>query len=247
MLGFDPRRLLNSFFFLPKFSILTIKFLIKYYSISEKKFKLEFLPVLSDAMSSGGVARGHYFHQDLWAARQIYTFRPKLHVDVGSRIDGFIAHLLVFMSVTILDIRQVNSRVSGLTILQADITSHSLNLKLKSDSISCLHALEHFGLGRYGDPINLNGWKDGLTNLVSMLLPGGRLYISVPIGNQVIEYNNQRIFAVGTIVEELSVLGMQLEQFSYIDDFGNFHANISPLTHLDCKFGCGCFQFIFNS
>jgi hypothetical protein len=31
------------------------------------------------------------------------------------------------------------------------------------DSLSCLHALEHFGLGRYGDPIDPRGHEKGIT------------------------------------------------------------------------------------
>src|SRR5258708_35341646 len=45
------------------------------------------------------------FHQDLWAARMVFEQRPSRHVDVGSRIDGFVAHVLPFMLVTVVDIR----------------------------------------------------------------------------------------------------------------------------------------------
>ncbi len=60
-------------------------------------------PMLSDIGGEAGIARGHYFHQDLWAARKIYAARPAFHVDVGSRIDGFVGHLLAFMPVTVFD------------------------------------------------------------------------------------------------------------------------------------------------
>ena len=52
----------------------------------------------------------------------------------------------------------------------------------KTDSLSCLHAIEHFGLGRYNDPIDIDGHNKGITNLVSLVSEGGRLYISFPIG-----------------------------------------------------------------
>ena len=32
----------------------------------------------------------------------------------------------------------------------------------ETDSLSCLHTLEHFGLGRYNDPINVKGFEIGL-------------------------------------------------------------------------------------
>ncbi|HWF86113.1 MAG TPA: hypothetical protein VG222_14745 [Vicinamibacterales bacterium] len=54
--------------------------------------------------------RGHYFHQDLWVAKRIYAARPAAHVDIGSRIDGFVAHLLTFMPVTVIDVRPLDSK-----------------------------------------------------------------------------------------------------------------------------------------
>src|ERR1700719_1383991 len=77
----------------------------------------EAFPILTDRYASAGLAEGHYFHQDLWAARKIYQERPQKHIDIGSRIDGFIAHLLAFMPVTVLDIRPLVSKVEGLTYL----------------------------------------------------------------------------------------------------------------------------------
>src|SRR5688572_7828616 len=61
-------------------------------------------PILIDYKSDAGAASGHYFFQDLWAARLIYEARPTRHVDIGSRIDGFVAHVLTFMPVEVIDI-----------------------------------------------------------------------------------------------------------------------------------------------
>jgi hypothetical protein len=52
------------------------------------------------------------------------------------------------------------------------------------DSISCLHAIEHFGLGRYGDPIDPEGHIKGFNNIVRMPKPDSRLFISVPIASR---------------------------------------------------------------
>lgn len=82
----------------------------------------ELYPILTDFTDEAGVAGGHYFHQDLWAARRIFQRHPKAHIDVGSRVDGFIAHLLVFMPVTVVDIRPLTSLVSGLTFVRDDAT-----------------------------------------------------------------------------------------------------------------------------
>src|SRR5258706_1648481 len=81
------------------------------------------MPMLTDYRGGASAARGHYFHQDLWAARKIFVRRPTSHIDVGARIDGFIAHLLVFMDVEIRDILPFGGAVRGLHFRQCDATS----------------------------------------------------------------------------------------------------------------------------
>ena len=78
-------------------------------------------PMLADFAAPAGSAGGQYFHQDLWAARRIHAARPRSHVDIGSRVDGFVAHVLTFMPVTVLDIRPLESDVRGLTFVQGDV------------------------------------------------------------------------------------------------------------------------------
>ena len=48
----------------------------------------------------------------------------------------------------------------------------SAKLTRNSDSISCLHAIEHFGLGRYGDPVDVLGHVKALDNIRKALTPG---------------------------------------------------------------------------
>src|SRR5688572_4252276 len=77
-------------------------------------------PLMSDYSAQARSVDNHYFHQDLWAARKIYGRRPAEHVDIGSRIDGFIAHLLVFMPVTVVDVRPLDSSIEGLRFIRSD-------------------------------------------------------------------------------------------------------------------------------
>ena len=202
------------------------------------------LPILSDVKTQSGKVKRHYFHQDLWAARRIYEEKPAKHIDVGSRVDGFVAHLLTFMDVTVIDIRSFKSKIKGLTFHQADMMEHDPgHNRILVESVSCLHALEHFGLGRYGDPVCLNGWEKGLRNLAALVAPGGRLYLSVPIGPQVIEFNAQRIFKPETIITAAAKLDLQLIEFSYIDDAGDLHESVGINEAKGCTYGCGCFLF----
>ena len=62
------------------------------------------------------------------------------------------------------------------------------------DSLSCLHTIEHVGLGRYGDPIDPEGWVVAVRELARILAPGGRLYLGTPIGRERVCFNSERVF-----------------------------------------------------
>ncbi len=198
-------------------------------------------PILSDLDGEAGAIRGHYFHQDLWAARSIYAARPSSHVDVGSRIDGFVGHLLAFMPVTVVDIRPLRTAVGGLTFIQDDATVLSRFADRSVESLSSLHAVEHFGLGRYGDRVDPEGCFKGMRALARILKVGGRLYFSVPIGRERLEFNAGRIFSPDTILEAFH--GLQLASFAGIDDMGRFRADVAPKDFRTATNACGLFEF----
>ena len=150
-------------------------------------------PALNDFRAASGSADGHYFWQDLICANWIFKNNPKSHFDVGSRVDGFIAHLAVFMEVFQLDIRNSQSEVPNLTFLLGDAQNPLPQYVDKFKSVSSLHSIEHFGLGRYGDQIDVDGHTKGLLNIADCVSPGGVLYVSFPIGVPCIEFNSQRV------------------------------------------------------
>jgi len=202
---------------------------------------LDLYPIYRDRFELAGDAKGHYFHQDLWAAKEIFHESPTHHIDIGSRIDGFISHLLIFRNVTVIDVRPLESLVDGLTFKQGDIT----RLDFEDDSlesVSCLHAIEHIGLGRYGDKLDYDGWEKGLKELARVLKPGGNLYLGVPIGRERVCFNAHRVFSPKTICN--AVHSLNLVSFSYVDDHGNLQKgslNFDDLPMLE--YGCGLFKF----
>ena len=193
------------------------------------------------------LAHGHYFHQDLLIAQKILRAGPEKHIDIGSRIDGFVAHVATFREIEIFDIRNISARIRNIKFTRADIMARLDERYIDyCDSLSCLHALEHFGLGRYGDPIEYDGHLRGLENLFLMLRKGGRLYLSVPIGPQRIEFNAHRVFSVGYLLN-LFEPRFSVVSFSYVDDDGDLHEDelldFNEIRNdFNCIYGCGIFE-----
>lgn len=160
---------------------------------------LRFLPCLHDRYEEGGTTKSEYFWQDLLVARMIFDAKPQKHVDIGSRVDGFIAHVASYREIEVLDVRPVATQIPSVTFTQADLMEPLEEMKEYCDSLSCLHALEHFGLGRYGDPINPIGYELGFFNMSNILKENGMFYLSVPIGIERVEFNAHRVFDPRTI------------------------------------------------
>lgn len=243
--GFDAQHFVSTICGLPTF----IKDVVAYRRGSPRetlRLKARDLwPILCERHQRAGVTDGHYFYQDLWAARAIFQSRPARHLDIGSRTDGFIAHLLVFMPVTVIDIRTIESGIKGLSFV-CDNATELANFENDSvESLSSLHAAEHFGLGRYSDPIDPKACFRFMKALQRVLAPAGRLYFSVPVGRERVEFNAHRIFSVSTILETFSSL--ELVSFSLVADDGRFHENVEPVEPSQAEYSCGLFEFTKNS
>jgi SAM-dependent methyltransferase len=203
-------------------------------------------PCLDERNADSGSASGHYFHQDLLVARRIFKNNPQRHVDIGSRIDGFIAHVAVFREIEVFDIRPLNNVIPNIIFKQFDLMSNNFRLKNYCDSVSSLHAIEHFGLGRYGDKLDYNGHLKGLKNIYKMLKKNGKFYFSVPIVPQRIEFNAHRVFSVKYLIKLIQDK-YRIDSFSYVNDEGDLLRNVSLNPedfekHYGCKYGCGIFE-----
>ncbi len=175
------------------------------------------LPILTEWDEASG-ALGAYFYQDQRVARWIYESNPVRHVDIGSRLDGFIGSLSVFRDVEVVDIRPQPLAVPNVRFRQLDLMAPLPEKWLAcTDSLSCLHTIEHFGLGRYGDPIAPDGHLQGLAQMKRMVAPGGRFYLSTQIGPQRVEFNAHRVFAPETMAAWFSD-DWEIERCAVIDD-----------------------------
>lgn len=198
-------------------------------------------PIMNEYKDQAGTATGHYFHQDLLVASLIHDAQPERHIDVGSRIDGFVAHVAAFRTIEVIDFRPLAScGHERIKFMQADLMSLDRQLHEITDSLSCLHALEHFGLGRYGDPINPDGHLTGFNNLHKMLKNEGWLYISFPIGENSVHFNAHRVFDPREILKWSNGL-FKLERFDYVDDHGDLYQNQSLVNVPNLFYGCGIY------
>lgn len=198
--------------------------------IKTDRIKFSLKPCLHDRFEEGGVTKTEYFWQDLIVAKWIFEANPVKHVDIGSRLDGFVAHVASFRSIEVFDVRNVTTQISGIIFRQIDITNSGAIVEMSSlesnsessnfingycDSLSCLHVLEHLGLGRYGDQIDLYGYRKGLSNMAKLVKPNGTFYLSTPVGQERVEFNANWVFNPITIVNlakesELEVTEMHI-------------------------------------
>jgi SAM-dependent methyltransferase len=244
-LFFDVRQIFNKWRGIPYFFKSLREYNKKNKNINLFKVKYGQLhPVLHERYEDAGSAQGHYFFQDIWAAQYLHDNRISEVVDVGSRIDGYIAHLLSSIKVTYIDIRSIKSFHQNFIYKEGSI----LDLPFKNNSvkaISCLHVIEHIGLGRYGDKVDPYGHVKGIEELKRICAEDGKIIFGTPVGNERVNFNAHRVFNPETIINLFKPL--KLEEFSLIDDKGlEIIKNPSIEQALGCNYGCGLFVFSKN-
>ncbi len=184
----------------------------------------------------------HYIYHPAWAARILAKTNPGRHIDISSTLH-FSTIVSAFMPVDFYDYRPAHLTLTNLTSNKIDLTS----LPFKNESIlslSCMHTVEHIGLGRYGDPIDPNGDLKAIGELARVIAPGGNLLFVVPIGKPKIIFNAHRIYSYGQILEYFP--GLKLKEFSLIPDnareMGMVYDASKELADVQ-NYGCGCFWF----
>ena len=196
-------------------------------------------PCLSEATSATLFDR-HYIYHPAWAARVLAQTQPAEHIDISSHL-SFCAIVSAFVPVRFYDYRPADLQLSGLQSLPADLMALPF-ADNSLPSLSCMHTVEHVGLGRYGDPLDPDGDVKAIAELRRVVAPGGSLLFVVPVGRPRLQFNAHRIYSYAQVAEQFA--GWQVREFALIQDDakggGLLTHNAAALVEQQF-YGCGCF------
>ncbi len=181
----------------------------------------------------------HYIYHPAWASRIVKEINPEFHIDISSTLH-FCTQLSTFIPVRFYDYRPAPLNLDNLVSEKADLTQ----LPFADNSIkslSCMHTIEHIGLGRYGDPIDPIGDIKAINELKRVCAPDGHLLMVTPVGKPKIMFNAHRIYDAEAFVNLFE--GFSLVEFALITDNNRFLRNAKPTDAHNENYGCGCFWF----
>lgn len=210
------------------------------YMIKSKTWLInsDLYPILDEKTKITGVDY-QYLYQQLWVFNNVNEIKPKDHYDISStyQMSGYIAGIT---KAHFLDIRPVEADIDNLELLEGEI--EHLPFKNSSlESVSCLHVIEHIGLGRYGDKLNIDGPEIACKELSRVVRKGGYLYLSTPIGRERVCFNAHHVFNPKTILKYCK--GLELVQFDMVDDEGKLHRDVKIKSYKNNEYSLGMFKF----
>jgi SAM-dependent methyltransferase len=219
--------------------------LVKYKRMSSKagiNNAMRLFPEVFDKNPASHTFDKHYVYMDRWAFKKLMEKHPSEHIDVGSSI-RFLSMATAVIRVKFVDIRPISLDFENFECVAGDI------LKLpfadsSVESISCLHVAEHVGLGRYGDPLDVNGTLKACRELARVLKPGGRLFFALPVGRTATYFNAFRVHSPELVLEYFKDL--KLLEFAAVSDQGRFIPNAKLDDYKNALYACGMFEFTKN-
>ncbi|MEI6296919.1 MAG: DUF268 domain-containing protein [bacterium] len=225
-----------------------ILFLLDYDNFKEKnnsRFPLEWKniqPELEDKTTSTSFDT-HYIYHPAWAARVIAEIKPKKHIDISS-ILCFSTLISAFIPTEFYDYRPANIKLDNYHTGKGDLTFLPFTDN-SVESISCMHTIEHIGLGRYGDQMDPSGDIKAIEELKRVVRKNGNIIFVVPVGKSKLMFNAHRIYSYEQILSYFN--GFELKEFSLIPDDAKktgIIKNASKELVDKQNYGCGCFWFI---
>jgi hypothetical protein len=200
-------------------------------------------PCLSDDTATTGFDP-HYVYHVAWAVKKIYESKPREHVDVSSSLH-FCSAIAPFTKTTFIDFRPATLQLDNLNCIAGDLNEADQWKHREFESLSCMHVVEHIGLGRYGDPLSVDSDIVAMDNLINATKSGGRLLFVVPVGKAEIYFNAHRVYSATWLVNFFSK-ACRLNEFYLIPSSSQMRPMLNcDLTTADqFTYACGCFEFI---
>lgn len=217
-----------------------------------KRFRLSFFdlsPILNEKTKVTNFD-SHYIYHTAWAMRKVKQIKDNYnidkHIDFSSSLH-FCTSLSAFISVQFYDYRPAFLTLSNLKSQHADLTNLANFLDDSVKSISCMHVIEHIGLGRYGDSVDPDADIKAIEELKRICAIRGNILFVTPVGKEKIMFNAHRIYSFNTI-KNIFGDNFELKEFSLVTDQHKFleNVNLDEAEGLVEKqnYGCGCFWFI---
>jgi hypothetical protein len=185
----------------------------------------------------------HYVYHQAWAARALRRIQPSLHHDFSSAID-FSVIASAWTPLVFCDYRPAELHLPGLGTKREDLMQLSFSTG-SLESVSCMHVIEHIGLGRYGDTLDYDGDLKAIVELKRVVRPGGNLLVVLPLAaSPRIHFNAHRIYSWNSVLD-LFQDQCYLVESALIPDQTSLGMVYSPddvLLNLQ-QYACGCFWF----
>lgn len=144
----------------------------------------------------GAHPEGYIDFECRFAAWQLRRAGVRTLLDIGS-YRPFVLGLSAAYQVTALDVRPRGEGMGTETILVGDAARIPAP-DAAFDAVVSLSSIEHFGLGRYGDPLNLDGDAAASAEMARVLRPGGVLIVTTTLtaGPPALAFNAHRIYGL---------------------------------------------------
>jgi hypothetical protein len=198
-------------------------------------------PMLNEDVSSTSFDT-HYLYHVAWGIRKIQSLKPPMHVDFSSSLN-FCTATSAICPTLFYDFRPATIFLDNLTCLKCDLMAVDFEVG-QYPSVSSMHVVEHVGMGRYGDTLNVNGDLLAIENLKKTVMPGGAIFFVVPCGKPSVQFNAHRVYSAKKIIEYFGD-EYTLKEFYFIPGPIEMKPVLNPDldSTLIYDYGCGCFHF----
>lgn len=179
-------------------------------------------------------------HECLFASSRVPLTDDMTLLDVGS-YQQFVIGLSAAWKVTHLDARPAPAHLHSSSLLR--VTGQAQNMQQFDDCsfsiVTSLSAIEHFGLGRYGDQLCLNADALAVKEMIRVLQPEGSLILTTTCtaGPKTLVFDAHRVYNTSAIMELTE--GLKLVSSSTFSRRNNAPCSIDELSKTTWDVFCG--------